>query len=116
MRYFFESKVEKKDAGYTIQIPFNVWEVCDSQGTLPVKVAINEDTFSCDLLPEGKGIYNIPVPTEIYEKLGDSTFKISFQILNMMTHFSGNSPYSATNPIRKIDSMKLVNQPFDGLC
>ena len=28
MRYFFESKVEKKDAGYTIQIPFNVWEVC----------------------------------------------------------------------------------------
>lgn len=28
MRYFFESKVEKKDVGYTIQIPFNVWEVC----------------------------------------------------------------------------------------
>ena len=28
MRYFFESKVEKKDVGYTIQIPFNGWEVC----------------------------------------------------------------------------------------
>ena len=28
MRYFFESKVEKTDKGYMIQIPFNVWEVC----------------------------------------------------------------------------------------
>ena len=116
MQYTFQSNIVEDEGIHMIHIPFNVWEVCDSQGTLPVKVVINEDTFSCDLLPEGKGIYNIPVPTEIYEKLGDSTFKVSFQILNMMTHFSGNSPYSATNPIRKIDSMKLVSQPFDGLC
>lgn len=26
MRYFFQSVVEKKDKGYMIQIPFNVWE------------------------------------------------------------------------------------------
>ena len=27
MRYFFESKVEKRDKGYRIDLPFNVWEV-----------------------------------------------------------------------------------------
>ena len=28
MRYFFTGKIEKKEKGYMIQIPFNVWEVC----------------------------------------------------------------------------------------
>ena len=32
MRYFFESSVEKKENDYVIQIPFNVWEVCNYPG------------------------------------------------------------------------------------
>ena len=47
MRYFFESKVEKKDAGYTIQIPFNVWEVCEKVGDAPVRVCFDDVCF-CD--------------------------------------------------------------------
>lgn len=116
MQYCFKSSITEENDVKVISIPFNVWEVCDSQGVLPVRVIIGEDSFSCDLLSKGKGFYNIPVPAEFVEKLGESEFETEFEILNMIPHLSGNSPYNASNPIRKIDSMKLVTQPNDGLC
>lgn len=34
MRYFFESKVEKREKGYIIDLPFNVWEVCKQRDVI----------------------------------------------------------------------------------
>lgn len=115
MKYQFLGNVVSEDGNYSIHIPFNVWEVCDSQGTLSVKAAIAGHNFTCDLVPLGKGLYSIPVTEEVAVSLPDS-FDVSFTILNYVAHLSGGSPYSTENPIRKIDSMKLITQPNDGLC
>ena len=49
MRYFFESKVEKKDAGYTIQIPFNVWEVCHQREGIKGDIVLDDHIHAVDL-------------------------------------------------------------------
>ena len=41
MRYFFESKVEKKEKGYMIQIPFNIWEVCKQRDVIQADVVLD---------------------------------------------------------------------------
>lgn len=116
MNYHFKSSITEEEGQNVISIPFNVWEVCDGKGTLSVNVTIGEDNFLCDLLPKGNGIYNIPVSDEISAKLSGSIFEVSFNIINFVSNMYGNSPYSSDNPIRKIDDIKLVTQPFDGLC
>ena len=55
MRYFFESKVEKKDAGYTIQIPFNVWEVCHQREVIKGDIVLDNNIIQCELHPKEKG-------------------------------------------------------------
>ena len=52
MRYFFESKVEKKDAGYTIQIPFNVWEVCHQREVIKGDIVLDNNIIECELHPK----------------------------------------------------------------
>ena len=57
MRYFFESKLEKKDRGYMIQIPFNVWEVCKQRDVIQAEVVLDNSYIECELLPLEKGNY-----------------------------------------------------------
>lgn len=114
MKYQFTTSVFTEDGKKKIKIPFNVWEVCDSQGTLSAEGNINQIPFLCNLEPLGKGLYNIPVPDSV--ELDTEDVIVRFQILERVSHISGRSPYSHENPIRKVDSMKLITQPNDGLC
>ena len=64
MRYFFESKVEKKDVGYTIQIPFNVWEVCHQREVIKGDIVLDNNIIQCELHPKEKGNYEIVITDE----------------------------------------------------
>ena len=64
MRYFFESKVEKKEKGYMIQIPFNVWEVCKQRDVIKAAVVLDNNVIDCELLPLEKGNYEIHINDE----------------------------------------------------
>jgi len=122
MQYCFKSSITEENGSKIISIPFNVWEICDNKDNLPVEITITSDSdisedFSCDLISKDKGKYNIPISESLYETFGNSDLEISFHILNKKSHFDGyTSPYSSSNPIRIIDSMKLIKQPHDGLC
>ena len=61
MRYYFESKVEKKAKGYMIQIPFNVWEVCKQRDVIRADVVLDNKVIECELLPLEKGNYEIHI-------------------------------------------------------
>ena len=64
MRYFFESKVEKQEKGYTIQIPFNVWEVCKQRDIIQGDVVLDNKIIECELHPKEKGNYEIHITDE----------------------------------------------------
>lgn len=117
MRYFFVSSVQKKEKGYMIQVPFNVWEVCRKRDTIRAEVVLDNEIIDCELLPLEKGNY------EIYIDDGTAVSVEPGVPHNILLHINGslirmdqNSPYSFDNPIRKIDSMSVIIQPEDGLC
>ncbi len=117
MRYFFTGKIEKKEKGYMIQIPFNVWEVCKQREVISADLVLDNDIFQCELLPIEKGNYEIHIEDE------DAIHVDIAMPHQMLLHISGslievdsNSPYSFDNPIRKVDSMEVIIQPEDGLC
>ena len=117
MRYFFESKVEKKDAGYTIQIPFNVWEVCHQREGIKGDIVLDNNIIECELHPKEKGNYEIVITDEAAVKVELGVpHKILLHINGSLIRMDQNSPYSFENPIRKIDSMNVIIQPEDGLC
>ena len=118
MFYQFIGSVGSGDNGRFIDVPFNVWEVCDTQGTLHISGTADGKEFSCDLSPLGKGMYRILVTDSVAEAIGDaeSGIDIRFQIDNRKAYIGGDSPYSLEAPIRRVDSMKLITQPNDGLC
>ena len=115
MRYTYTGKLENDEAGQFIDIPFNIWEICEKEGSVPAKVKIDDNlTFVCNLFPKGKGFYRIPVQPEVAEKIAsDSEHKVSFRITKSGVD---DSPYSTANPIRKIDHIECIHQPADGLC
>ncbi len=117
MRYFFESKVEKKDEGYTIQIPFNVWEVCKQREVIKGDVVLDNKIIDCELWPREKGNYEIHIPEQdgINVEIG-VTHKILLHVNGSLIRMDQNSPYSFENPIRRIDSVNVIIQPEDGLC
>ncbi len=117
MRYFFESCVEKKDGGYTIQIPFNVWEVCKLRDVIQADIVLDNKIIACELLPLEKGNYEIHIKDEdaVTVELG-TPHKILLHVTGTLIRMDQNSPYSFENPIRKIDSMQVIIQPEDGLC
>ena len=117
MRYFFESVVEKKEKGVMIQIPFNVWEVCKQRDVIQAEVVLDNNIIECELLPIEKGSYEIHIPDAdaVNVELG-VTHKILLHITGSLIRMDQNSPYSFENPIRRIDSMKVIIQPEDGLC
>ena len=114
MKYTFKGKLEKDESGYVINIPFNVWEICEKEGDLPAKVKLDGAVFVCNLIPRGKGYYSIPVNKDLASGVpADTALPVSFRITKSEVE---DSPYSSANPIRKIDSIECVRQPADGLC
>ncbi len=117
MYYQFTGNIEGDRGAYFINVPFNVWEVCDTQGALMVEGEIEGKPFACELDPLGKGMYRIPVEDAVKDEAGqDGRLGIRFHIKNRKAYIGGDSPYSLDAPIRKVDSMKLITQPNDGLC
>lgn len=117
MRYFFEAKVEKKDEGYTIQIPFNVWEVCKQRDVIKGDLVLDNKIIDCELWPKEKGNYEVHIKDQegINVEPG-AVHKILLHVNGSLIRMDQNSPYSFENPIRKIDSVDVIIQPEDGLC
>lgn len=114
MKYTFTGKIESDENGKFINIPFNVWEICEKEGSVPAKVRLDNATFVCNLTPMGKGYYHIPVYGEIAQKFSmDTEYQITFRITKSEVE---DSPYSTLNPIRKVDHIDVIRQPRDGLC
>ena len=123
MRYFFQSVVEKKDKGYMIQIPFNVWEVCKQRDIIQAEVILDNKIIECELLPIENGKSSFQGNYEIH--IGDDDavsvelgvpHKILLHISGSLIRMDQNSPYSFENPIRRIDGIDVFIQPEDGLC
>ena len=117
MRYFFTGKIEKKDKGYMIQIPFNVWEVCKQREVISADMVFDNKIISCELLPLEKGNYEIHMEDADVAGVDISkTHQMLLHVSGSLIEVERNSPYSFENPIRKIDSMEVIIQPEDGLC
>ncbi len=117
MRYFFESKLETKEKRLMIQIPFYVWEVCKLRDVIQGEVVLDNKIIKCELLPKDKGNYEIHIEDEeaVNVEVGVS-HKILLHINGSLIRMDQNSPYTFEKPIRRIDSMKVIIQPEDGLC
>ncbi len=117
MRYFFESKIEKKEKGYMIPIPFNVWEVCKQRDVIKGDVVLDNKHIDCELWPIEKGNYEIHIEDEeaVSLELG-VPHKILLHVTETLIRMDQNSPYSFDKPIREIDHMDVIIQPEDGLC
>ena len=114
MKYSFISNIEKAENGGIIKIPFNVWEICKKEGDVPVKVKLQDSVFVCNLIPEGNGVYSIPVSAETLKSFEiGKEYPVTFRVTKSSAQ---ESPYSTSNPIRKIDSVEVIKQPHDGLC
>ena len=112
MRYFFESAIEKKEKGYMIRVPFNVWEVCKQRDVIQAEVVLDNDIIDCELLPIEKGNYEIHIEDEDAVKVALGVpHKILLHINGSLIRMDQNSPYSFDNPVRKIDSMQVIIQP-----
>ncbi|MBR3769775.1 MAG: hypothetical protein IKL06_04515 [Lachnospiraceae bacterium] len=117
MRYFFESKINKKGKGYMIDIPFNVWEVCKLRDVIQAELVLDNKIIKCELLPKEKGNYEIHIDDEDGMTVETGVaHKILLHVSGSLIRMDQNSPYSFENPIRKIDSMDVIIQPEDGLC
>lgn len=117
MKYEFEGTVEFRENENSIAVPFNVWEVCETIGEASARVCFDNVCFTCNLLPKGQGYYDIPVDESVLGsvELGKK-YQISIEIIGNDVKVNENSPYTPENPIRKVDKVDLVTQPWDGLC
>lgn len=117
MKYEFEGTVEFRENENTIAVPFNVWEVCEKVGDAPVRVCFDDVCFICELVPRGQGYYDIPVSQEILAKVTlGKKYRMSIEIVGNVVAIGADSPYSVEHPIRHIDKVDQVTQPWDGLC
>jgi len=117
MIFIFENQMIREDGINRIEVPFNVWEVNSEQGPLSAEITINSQKFTCIMEPKGKGHYYLTVPEKVAEKLEpQDSYKVSFGIKERVKKETPESPYSLTNPIRSVDQISLVRQPWDGLC
>ena len=55
MRYFFSANIEARENDYTIQLPFNVWEVCKQRDVITADMVFDNRIINCELLPKEKG-------------------------------------------------------------
>lgn len=117
MRYFFKGQIEKKERGYMIRIPFNVWEVCKQRDVIQADMILDNRMIDCELLPREKGSYEIHVEDEDAIQV-DISIKhdILLHISDSLIRMDQNSPYSFEDPIRTVDGVQVIIQPEDGLC
>lgn len=117
MRYFFNGIIEKGEKGYSIPIPFNVWEVCRQRDIIQGEIILDNEKIQCELYPKEKGNYDIHLTEEAASHFDvHHEHKILLRIGQSLIKMDQNSPYSFEKPIRKIDSMEVIIQPEDGLC
>ena len=116
MRYFFTGKIDKKENGFVIQLPFNVWEVCKLRDEIKADMVLDNEIIACKLLPKEKGNYEIHIEDKDAIKVDlTKSHQMLLHISGSIIEVSPDSPYSFDNPIRKIDSVQGIIQP-DGLC
>lgn len=117
MRYFFTGKIDKKENGFVIQLPFNVWEVCKLRDEIKADMVLDNEIIACKLLPKEKGNYEIHIEDKDAIKVNlTKPHQMLLHISGSIIEVSPDSPYSFDNPIRKIDSVQVIIQPEDGLC
>ncbi len=117
MRYFFNAKIEKKEKGYMVQIPFNVWEVCKQREVIKADMVLDNKIVECELLPKEKGNYEVHVEDEDAIQVDlTQKHKILLHVNGSLIKMDQNSPYSFEKPIRKIKDIQVIIQPEDGLC
>ena len=117
MRYFFTGKIDKKENGFVIQLPFNVWEVCKLRDEIKADMVLDNEIIACKLLPKEKGNYEIHIEDKDAIKVDlTKPHQMLLHISGSIIEVSPDSPYSFDNPIRKIDSVQVILQPEDGLC
>jgi hypothetical protein len=117
MRYFFSANIEARENDYTIQLPFNVWEVCKQREVITADMVLDNRIINCELLPKEKGNYEIVLTAEDVAGVDLSLkHKMLLHVNGSLIRMDQNSPYNFDNPIRKIDSMEVIIQPEDGLC
>ncbi len=121
MRYYFSAKINKEDDHYSIELPFNAWEVTRYRGIIQSEIVLDNNSFNCKLVPidenDNKGNYKIQLSeTQVAGVNLDAVHKILMHIGGTLIQVDQNSPYSFENPIRKIDGIDIIIQPVDGTC
>ena len=109
MRYFFESKIEKKDKGYMIQIPFNIWEVCKQRDVIQADVVLDNSIIACELLPLEKGNYEIHIYDEDAVKVDlNKTHKILLHVSGSLIVMNQNIQSVRSTAWKLSSSLKMV--------
>lgn len=117
MRYFFNTPINKTADGYTLPVPFNVWEVCRQRDEIEGELVLDNNIISCTLVPvSDKGQYEIHVAPDAPVVDAGRPHDVLLHISGSIVTTDANSPYSFEHPIRHIDSMDVIIQPEDGLC
>ena len=116
MVYRFTSIIHAEGKRTFIEIPFNVWEETGLTGNIPCRIAIQECSFECKLIPKGSGRYFIPVSKACLSVLAlKKEYEIEMEPIAVLSRINHDSPYSRENPVRKIDG--IITIPIqDGLC
>lgn len=118
MRYFFESKIELKENGGFMHIPFNVWEVCRQREVIKADVVLDNEVYDCELLPIDKGNYMIYLKKEVLEHVNvENVHDVLLHVKGSLIKMKKDSPYSVEHPVRNIaEGVELIKQKNDGLC
>ena len=117
MRYLFEAELQKKNSGYAVNIPFNVWEVVKQRDAFKANLVIENEIVPCDLTPLEKGRYELFFENSANLDLKEGTsYEMLLHVHGSLAPMDGESPYSVENPIRKIDGIDIKVQNGDGLC
>ena len=117
MRYYFDCKIEAKENGGFVQIPFNIWEVCKQREVIQADVVLDNRIIAREFLPVEKGNYMIHLKNEDLEGVDLSApHKLLLHVSGSLIRMDQHSPYSFENPIREIDGIDIILQPSDGLC
>ena len=116
MVYRFTSIIHTEGKRTFIEIPFNVWEETALKGNIPCRIAIQECSFECKLIPKGSGRYFIPVSKACLSVLTlEKEYEIEMEPIATLSRINHDSPYSRENPVRKIDGIITIPSQ-DGLC
>lgn len=104
-----------------IDLPFNVWEVFNVNGSIAVKILINEVEFKLNLVPRGNGNYSFFLTNAMKKNLKIQTgtlLNISISLLDNKVK-NGLEVYNNEKSIksyRKIDIINYISQPTNLMC